>query len=134
MKMRKPGRGQTLVEYALMLPLMILIILFLLDAGRAVYYYSVIHNAVREGARYGIINPEDFAGIETSLRNLTTGLDASALDVPDPVLTWNDDSTRIVKITVSASYSFAPVTPLVGNFFSGGTLTLQSQSTMNVEG
>lgn len=133
MKNRSHSRGQTLVEYALMLPLLLLIILFLVDAGRAVYYYSAIYNAAREGARWGIIDPEDTAGIETAARAKAVGLEATSLTIgilPE----WNDVGTKIVKITVTATYSFAPVTPLVGNFFSGGVLTLQSQSTMYVEG
>ena len=59
-------RGQSLVEIAILLPLLLLIFMLMLDLGRAVYYYSVIHNAAREGARYGVIHPDDdSAGIQT---------------------------------------------------------------------
>lgn len=133
MKMHRAGRGQTLVEYALMLPLMILIVVMLVDAGRAVYYFSVIHNAAREGARWGIITPEDTTGIEAAARANAVGLDPAALIIGINQ-TWNAAGTKIVRISVTATYSFTPVTPLVSNFLSGGMLTLQSQSTMNVEG
>jgi Flp pilus assembly protein TadG len=127
MKMSKPGRGQTLVEYALMLPILILIVIMLVDLGRAVYYYSVVFNAAREGARWGIIDPEDTAGIEAAAKAKITGINPADVTVVSAMPT--EDTIR-----VTVSYSFAPVTPLVGNFLSGGTLTLQSQSTMQVEG
>jgi Flp pilus assembly protein TadG len=44
-------RGQTLVEFALLLPIVLVTILFAVDVGRYVYTYSAISAAVREGAR-----------------------------------------------------------------------------------
>ncbi len=43
--------GQALVEFALVLPVALLTILFAVDVGRYVYTYSAISGAVREGAR-----------------------------------------------------------------------------------
>jgi hypothetical protein len=43
--------GQALVEFALSLPIAIMLILFAIDIGRYVYTYSAISGAVREGAR-----------------------------------------------------------------------------------
>lgn len=43
--------GQALVEFALVLPLALVLILFAIDIGRYVYTYSAISAAVREGAR-----------------------------------------------------------------------------------
>jgi hypothetical protein len=49
--MRHDSGGQALVEFALVLPLALLLILFAIDIGRYVYTYSAISAAVREGAR-----------------------------------------------------------------------------------
>jgi len=43
--------GQALVEFALTLPVILMIILFTVDVGRLVYTYSAISAAAREGAR-----------------------------------------------------------------------------------
>jgi TadE-like protein len=49
---RRNGEGgQALVEFALALPLALVLILFAVDIGRYVYTYSAISAAVREGAR-----------------------------------------------------------------------------------
>jgi len=44
------------VEFALILPVMILLTLGMVDYGRAYYYQVAITNAAREGARTGIVN------------------------------------------------------------------------------
>jgi Flp pilus assembly protein TadG len=49
--LRPTGRGQTLVEFALVLPVFILLLFGLLDVGRYVYMNSVLSQAAREGAR-----------------------------------------------------------------------------------
>jgi Flp pilus assembly protein TadG len=49
-------RGQALVEMALITPLLVFILLGIVDLGRAYYQYTVMTNAVREGARYASAN------------------------------------------------------------------------------
>ena len=54
---RRPRtRGQSLVEFALIIPIFLLIVLGLFDMGRAVFYYSTISNASREAVRLGIVD------------------------------------------------------------------------------
>ena len=48
--------GQSLVEMALVLPVLALLTFGLLDFGRAYYYQVSITNAAREGARTAILN------------------------------------------------------------------------------
>ena len=54
-----PRRGQSLVELALMLPLITLILLGAVDLGRAFYSYVELTNAVKQGAAYGTLSPSD---------------------------------------------------------------------------
>lgn len=49
------GRGQTLVEFALVLPIFLLLLFGLLDVGRLIYLNSVISQAAREGARLAAV-------------------------------------------------------------------------------
>ncbi len=73
--------GQELVEYAFVFPLLFLLLFGVLEVGLIVHSYSTIANGAREGARYGIIHPDDPAGIEAAARALTTGLDDAAIQV-----------------------------------------------------
>jgi Flp pilus assembly protein TadG len=63
-------RGQTLVEFAIILPLLLLIIFGVIDLGRAFYTSVVLSNAAREGARFAALNYGDAAvsPIEDAIR------------------------------------------------------------------
>lgn len=52
-RVRQPrnSRGQSLVEFALVLPIFLLLLFGLVDGGRLVYQHSVLSQAAREGAR-----------------------------------------------------------------------------------
>lgn len=59
MKRNQKSQGQTLIEFALLLPLFLLLIMALFDIGRAVLYYGVLNTAVREGTRFAIVQRAD---------------------------------------------------------------------------
>ena len=133
-KMKNSIRGQTLVEFALVLPLMVLIVMMLADLGRGVYFYSVIFNAAREGARYGVamMYPVDNSPeIDAAVRKLAIGLDQSALTVTSDYTDSSEANEDIIKVTVT--YNFSLITPLVGNFIGANPFILTSTSTMHVE-
>ena len=123
----KRQKGQDLVEYALALPIMLLFLMVILDLGRVVYVYSALHNSVRDGARFGIINPADAVSIETVVRDRAVGLDPAELTVfviqPD-----------LETIQVRAIYQFTAVTPIIGTLVGSNQWAVGSQATMRVEG
>lgn len=49
-------RGQALVEFAMVAPLFFLLLLSIIEFGRAIYYVQILNNAAREGARYAIVH------------------------------------------------------------------------------
>lgn len=57
MKCIKRYRAQSLIEFALLLPLLMFLVVGLFDIGRAVFYYSVLNTAAREGARFAVVQP-----------------------------------------------------------------------------
>ncbi len=57
------GRGQSLVEFALVLPVFMLLLLIAVDFGRIFFTNVQLNNAVREAANYGATNPLDTAGM-----------------------------------------------------------------------
>ena len=48
---RPASRGQALVEFALVIPIFLLLLFGLIDVGRLVYMNSVLSQAAREGTR-----------------------------------------------------------------------------------
>jgi Flp pilus assembly protein TadG len=64
-------RGQSMIEFALILPLMVLIIVGIFDLGRAFFAYISITNAAREGARVATFWPGKTTGndVVTAIQN-----------------------------------------------------------------
>ena len=58
MKTGKKTSGQTLVEFALLLPLFLFLVMALFEIGRAVFYFAVLNNAAREGTRVAIVQSD----------------------------------------------------------------------------
>src|SRR5829696_4575017 len=56
---RRRGRGQALVEFAFVAPLLFLLIIGIIEIGRLVFFYHLVNNAAREGARYAIVHGEN---------------------------------------------------------------------------
>ena len=119
-------RAQSLVEFAILLPIFLLVVLGIFDLGRVIYTLSALHNAAREGARYGAIHHCDEAGIEATVQHFAVGLGDGVTVIPSH---HGDD-----QIVVTVTYSFRTVTPLVGVFLrEDGSILLSSQSTHHIE-
>jgi len=56
---REAQRGQNLVEFALLAPFLFLLLLGMVDLGRALYYANDLTNAAREGARVAILSTNE---------------------------------------------------------------------------
>jgi hypothetical protein len=122
--------GQNLVEFSLVVTLLLVFIFVIVDLGRITYYYSVLHNAAREGARYGVVNPFDLAGAESYAEGFALGLnkDPSILDI---TASRPDDDT----FQVAATYDFRAVTPILSWITNSGdnNFVLSSISRMRIE-
>ncbi len=113
--------GQALVEFALVLILFLVIVWAIFDIGRAVYYYTAVQNAAREGARYGSIN-QNTVEIQNAARSKAIGLNIS---------TSVSYTTDTVAVTVT--YNFRPATPVLRLFTGSNVITLRSRSLMSIE-
>jgi len=117
-------RGQGMVEFALLLPVLMLILMGFFDFGRVIYADSVVANCAREGARFGITFPEDPADIVTVVQNAAIGLDVAKLTIN---ISYPDSDT----IQVQVNYDFDLITPLMADLVSGGgPLILSTTTTM----
>jgi Flp pilus assembly protein TadG len=127
-------RGQSLIEFALLLPVFLLAVVVVFDLGRAIYYYSAVHNAAREGVRYGIVHPDDVAGMKNKAVKYATGLGLTTANVtaglgtPETIGGFPNPT---VKVTVT--YSFSPATPLLDLLLPGGTINLKGEAVMRTE-
>ena len=124
-------RGQSLTEFAIILPIFLLIVFGIFDVGRAIFYYSGIHNAAREGARYGAVNPCDPADIVQRARDFSFGL-GDAVNVSSSI--QNTAEGAMDRMIVTVTYQFTTITPFVGSIIGNdGSILLTSQSRQFIE-
>jgi Flp pilus assembly protein TadG len=131
LRARAPRRGQAMVEFALVLPILVLIIFGLVDLGRAVYVNNSLAEAARDGARYGSVQARSYdaarradvaAWIEDRLEAVPNATVTVECTPASPALgcTVND----ILVVTVSSDLDM--ITPLIGGIV--GPLGLESRS------
>lgn len=136
--------GQNMVEYVLILPFMLFIIIAIIDMGRLMFHYSTITNISRETARYASVNP-CLTGEELKLEieERAIGISSDNLILEDPI--WNPSDCSVllppdyatVKISVNSDFQPLPVVVnILGLFLDMGldnTITLNSTTTMRLE-
>jgi Flp pilus assembly protein TadG len=129
---RQASRGQALVEFALIIPVMLLMLVIAIDFGRIFFSYIEITNAAREGAAIGAYEPSNLiqiqttAGQETSSQSqrgenaiaVTTACkDSTGTSLSDCSLASVGATGAGNTITVNVDEKFTFLTPLIGNFF-----------------
>lgn len=125
----KSKRGQSLVETAIVLPLILLLLMGIIDFGLLFNNYIVISNASREAARKGSLGGRD-EDIRQLVDNLTGTLDDTKLNVSIyPAESMRDHGA---DIKVAISYQNKLITPVIGALL-GNEITLRSQIIMRVE-
>jgi Flp pilus assembly protein TadG len=139
--MSERQRGQSLVEFAIVLPVIFMIILGLFDLGRAVFTYNTLAQAARQANRTAIVDQNtDRVKAMAIAAAPTIGLRSSNVSVcfktenstqtncSSPTTDNCSSSVRIIGCLaiVTASMSYTPITPVVSIFLPSITLTSTS--------
>lgn len=126
--MIKEQKGQSLVEFALLLPLLLLLICGVVDLGRLLFAYVSLNMTAQEAVRLGGLGKEDAEIISYSKNHVRVG-DASELKVTISP----EQSTRKSgeNITVTLTYSLPLITPLMTKIIPDPVLS--ANSTIRVE-
>ncbi|WP_158590544.1 TadE/TadG family type IV pilus assembly protein [Noviherbaspirillum cavernae] len=117
-------RGSQIVEFAFVLPVLVLMLLLIVDFGFLVYNKAVITNASREGARFGTVltaTPWTTASVaavacnyaRNSVINVSTGTrNANCTGTADPTIVVSNPNGNVpphfndpVTVTVTYAYS-----------------------------
>ena len=128
-KSLKNQKGQALVEFAIILPIIMLLIMGIFQFGMMLNAYITIENASREGARAGIIGSSD-AEIETLIISTSPSLEPERLTV-----TITPDETRRIAgntLTVKVTYDYKLTVPIISNLFNK-VIVLNGQTSMRIE-
>lgn len=129
MKNIKNQKGQALVEFALILPILLLLIMGIIQFGMVINAYLSIQNAAREGARAGIVGNTDL--------EVTTIMIATSPSLREEYLSITITPTEINRsagepLTVKVSYSYPIIIPIIDSLFSD-TILLNAETSMRIE-
>jgi Flp pilus assembly protein TadG len=133
--------GQSAVEFALVLPLILLLFLLFIDMGRLVYFHSALYNAVREGARYAVVtqfsnSTQRDADIQQKVVGYSIAVPLNSSDVSiwcdrDPTNTTENPCGEFV--TVSAQAEIQPVIFFLAWAIGGeDTFNIKAETTMQM--
>jgi Flp pilus assembly protein TadG len=169
---RGAQRGQGIAEFALVFPIIVLLLVAVFDMGRAVYAYTTITNAARQGARVAAVNQLYPAESDTTCREnmpvedislggsptwsaracaassaTSLGLNPTNVTVsyappassalacptgPAPALPSANTPFHVGCIaSVTVTYTWSPITPIIATFM--GPITMTATSQMPVE-
>jgi Flp pilus assembly protein TadG len=121
-------QGQTMTEFALVLPVLALILFAVIQFGIVFNNYVTLTDATRAGARKAAVSRDDpnrDADVMAAVQSSASDLDASKLSVSPPTSTWDSGS----DVTVTASYPYS--ISLLGLVVKSGRLS--STTTERVE-
>lgn len=116
-------RGQAVVEFALVMVFFLMILLAVLDLGRAYLSVVALENAAAEGAMFGLANPTcetsgDCADPDNIVYRVKHESPVGLLNPDDPgyaVVVWPAEAQRLpgTQLVVTVTYPFHPVIPLL---------------------
>lgn len=122
-RLRTRDSGAALVEFAIIAPLLLLLVFGIIEFGRAYNAQNTLTHAAREGARKYAIT-QDTAEGEAAAKNAATSLDSSKITVTLSSCVPGDPATVTLEYPFTLQIAFFPVT----------SFTMQSEGVMRCGG
>jgi Flp pilus assembly protein TadG len=138
---RQRSRGQSLVEFAIILPVIAMVVLGLFDLGRAVFTYNTLSQAARQANRTAIVDQDtDRVKAMAIAAAPTVGLtpsnvsvcfktaDSTQTNCSSPSTDNCPASDRVIGCLaiVTASLTYTPMTPVISLILPSISLTSTS--------
>jgi len=119
--------GQAMVEFAMVLPILLLIMFAVVEFGMAFWTYQQVSAAASEGARRAIVSrsySDCNARVQTAVQNASPKLNAGSMNV-STVSTWTPGDPVTVTVTYPENITILGITMYSAN--------LTGRRTMRVE-
>ena len=134
------SRGQSLVEFAIALPVLLAIVIGIFEFGMAWNQRQVITNAAREGARVAVLPSMDDTDVENAVSNYLTNanLDPDLATVTYDNVGVGADYGQPTTVNLSYPYEFRFIGPIVAllqgdDSAMAGTISLETTAVMRHE-
>jgi Flp pilus assembly protein TadG len=124
--LRRPARGQSLVELAMLLPLLLMMIMAMTDFALAFTTQTRLRNAVAEGGYVAAQNPGNEDIVRAQIREALQGLNPPIEDADiaiDPCVRQSGEYNTAISVAYERPLLF-------GLFGAGPSVTLRDQTTV----
>jgi len=118
-------RGSALVEFAAVLPLLLILLCGIFEIGRALHIQQSLVYSAHEGARLMALHGATPAEVEACVRDVLGPIDMTSIAITEP------DVNRIIRVAVESDLHLLGGSPLLGPF--SGSLRLRGESAMLFE-
>jgi Flp pilus assembly protein TadG len=137
---RREERGAAAVEFALVVPILLLVVFGIINFGFVFAQQISLNNSARQTARYAVVDGRDCTAIKNEAKDSAATIGMSAAQVPVPVITPSCSGTTKpctgttpgtnVKVTLTRTASWiVPFPP----FTTGNAPTLEGTAVMRCE-
>ena len=126
-------RGQGVVEFAMVLPLLAALVLVFIQFGKAINYWIDLTHVANEGARFAAVGAPGVSNLKADvcseletgeLKNGTGEVNAAQVTVTYP--SGKTDVGEPVNVKIAATYHWLP-------FWNAGSWTIEGSATMRLE-
>lgn len=141
---RRAEAGQSLVELAFGMIVLLILLLGLLDLGRLFYTLVALRNAAGEGALYGSLNPACRTSSDGATCADPNNIAYRAThESPSGLVNWSAAAVNTDRpqgasigdpITVTVTYTYTIFTPFINVMIGGSELPLRVSATQNIFG
>ena len=133
--LRRYSKGQSLVEFSLVVVVVFVLLAGIIDIGELIFQYTAMHDAAQEGAVYAAIFPQACSQISRRVRDnlhpaspsdiqvsvLVNGVDCSDASPSDACF------SKMIDVVVDQP-NYDITTPFVGTFLSRQTLHISASA------
>lgn len=120
-------RGQDLVEFALIMPVVFALLFGILEFALVLFSYNTISDAAREAARWGVIVDADGYKTEPEVKAKAEAV-AASMGLSSAIATAKVDTT-LMTVRVQVDYDM----PLITYWVNESSFHLQAASTKRIE-
>jgi Flp pilus assembly protein TadG len=122
------SRGNAVVEFALVLPILLLVLFGITEFGRAIMTKNILFTAAREGARLAAVSPfSDSLSVQGRVIDI---LSAANVDAKEITISY-DPATRSIQVAVTNDFEVLSA-GILGSFV--GVFELRGVTSMRYEG
>lgn len=129
MLLSKKKKGQALVEFALILPILLLILMGIIQFGLVINAYLTISNVSREGARAAAVGTS-YTDVDSLIISSAPNLDSNKLTINISPSEGNRRSGE--TLTAHITYNYKLTVPIISSLFNN-QIILNAETSMRIE-